>query len=168
MDKAQITTSWLITQLHANWSEACSPASDLVIMLYRSVGLMKERIRQAIKEQGLSFAEFDVLSTLRTVNPPHQLSPTELYQLTLFTSGGMSKLLHKLEKEELISRHAKATDSRYRYARLTEKGKLLTEHVMAAVATVELNLIDEPLSREDQRRLKQILGKMLIYLEERD
>ena len=41
---------------------------------------------------------------LRSVPSPYELTPTELYDAVLLSSGGMTKVLRRLETRGLVSR----------------------------------------------------------------
>ena len=67
--------------------------------------------RPPIKTQyDLLHSHIDVLASLYFDDKP--LSPTDLYDATIFSSGGMTKVLKKLEERELIKREASASDKR--------------------------------------------------------
>ena len=52
----------------------------------------------------LLHSDIDVLAALYFSNENHSLSPTELYDATIFSSGGITKVLKKLEDIEFITR----------------------------------------------------------------
>jgi DNA-binding MarR family transcriptional regulator len=66
---------------------------------------------------------FDVLSALRRVGPPHELSPGELLGLTLVTSGTMTNRLNHLEQRGLVRRKPDPKDARSVRVRLTADGR---------------------------------------------
>lgn len=53
---------------------------------------------------GLNGASFDVLATLRRSGPPYALSPGELMESTMVTSGTMTNRIDQLQKTGLINR----------------------------------------------------------------
>lgn len=71
----------------------------------------------------IHYTDLDVLATLRRSGSPFELSPKELMQSVLITSGAMTALLDRLTKLGLIYRSPDAMDGRVKKAGLTEKGK---------------------------------------------
>ena len=66
---------------------------------------------QYIKDKyGLNHSEIDVLISLYFNNKTQ--TPTELYESTIFSSGGMTKVLKKLEQDKYISRSPDKNDKR--------------------------------------------------------
>jgi DNA-binding MarR family transcriptional regulator len=90
------------------------------------------RVATALKPFDLSYSDFDVLATLRRSGAPFALTPTELMDSVLLTSGAITALLRRLEKRSLIVRESDASDGRVRRAVLTAKGAVLVEEAAAA------------------------------------
>ena len=65
------------------------------------------------RAQGLDFGLFDVLATLRRVGPPYRLTPGELDDWCMVTSGGMTARLQRLEEAGLVARRQDANDGRW-------------------------------------------------------
>ena len=72
------------------------------------------RIGNLLDEKySLSNSELDVLAALRSSGDEEfKLTPTKLYEGLLFSSGGMTKVLKKLEKKEYIRRVDNEEDKR--------------------------------------------------------
>ena len=109
----------------------------------------------------LLHSDIDVLAALYFTNLEHSLTPTELYDATIFSSGGMTKVLKKLEEKNLIKRDISKIDKRKTLVILTEKGAILIED---CVKNVSLKLKDSflVLSQKEQKELSKLLSK-LIY-----
>ena len=114
---------------------------------------------------GLSLAEFEVLVTLRGVPPPNELMPTDLYSAVLMSSGGLTKVLHGLEKRGLVTRAEGKSDRRSKPVRLTAKGRALAERAMADVLASARKQIMSGLSKSEVERLTGLLHKLLAALE---
>ena len=63
-----------------------------------STMIMRDRLTPVFARFGLQAGEFDVLATLRRSGAPYALTPTELYEATMVTSGAMTARLDRLEK----------------------------------------------------------------------
>ena len=73
---------------------------------------------------------FDVLASLRRSGDPYQLSPGQLMQETLVTSGTMTNRLDRLEELELITRRTDPSDGRGSLVTLTKSGMRAVDSAM--------------------------------------
>ncbi|MGL5471709.1 MAG: MarR family winged helix-turn-helix transcriptional regulator [Shewanella sp.] len=78
-------------------------------------------------EFGLGQGEFDVLATLRRSGEPFTLSPSQLYQSMMLSSGAMTSRLDRLENKGLIAREHSKEDRRAVHVSLTTEGKVLID-----------------------------------------
>lgn len=108
---------------------------------------------------GLQRGEFDVLATLRRAGAPFTLTPTELYEATMMTSGGMTARLDRLEKRGLIARRPNPGDRRGTLVSLTEDGRALVEAALRPHAANETRLL-AALDPGEQAQLNQLLRKL--------
>jgi len=105
----------------------------------------------------LNQTDLDVLATLYTLGEnEYTLSPTTLYEKLLFSSGGMTKILKKLENDGLIRRIENDKDKRSKLVQLTSKGK---EKALEALNDV-LTLEDKYFSKLDENE-REVLTKLL-------
>ena len=109
----------------------------------------------------LLHSDIDVLAALYFTNENHSLSPTELYDATIFSSGGMTKVLKKLEDREFIKRDISKEDKRKSSVTLTQNGVFLIESCICETSK-RLENHFKVLSQKEQNDLKKILSK-LIY-----
>jgi len=79
--------------------------------------------RSAFSSHGLETWEFDVLSALRRVGPPFQLTPGALLRTTLVTSGTMTNRIDRLAEAGLVRREPDPRDRRGVLVTLTDAGK---------------------------------------------
>jgi len=109
---------------------------------------------------GLQPGEFDVLATLRRSGAPFALTPTELYEVAMISSGSMTNRIDRLEKAGLIERRPNPADKRGTLVALTANGLAVIEK--AVVAHVEnQRKITEALNPNEQRLLSDLLHKLL-------
>jgi DNA-binding MarR family transcriptional regulator len=71
---------------------------------------------------GLRFIDYSVLRVLFLAKPPYQLSPTRLAEIVVRSSGGMTQILDRLERAQLIARTNDPADRRKVIVGLTPKG----------------------------------------------
>jgi DNA-binding MarR family transcriptional regulator len=128
--------------------------------------LDRTRLAPFATEYGLQTGEFDVIATLRRAGEPYELTPKQLYEALMLSSGAMTSRLDRLERAGLIERRASATDRRSVDVRLTQKGcKLIDEILPLHVANEQEALAS--LSPKEQEQLDRLLGKLIRGLESR-
>ena len=98
--------------------------------LKRLTDHLQAEIDAVYRKHGLSFAAFDVLATLRRSGPPYALSPTDLINWTMVTSGTMTNRIDRLQTQGLIERRPNPDDGRSTVVALTEAGFALIDMVI--------------------------------------
>lgn len=106
-----LTASWLAEQPEVVQGEFQSEF-ELVKRVARLHVLLEEVLLERLRPYGLSKAEYDILSTLRSVGAPYRLRPSELAERILMTSGGISNALRRLEGRGLVGRATDPADAR--------------------------------------------------------
>ncbi len=160
------TADQLIKLKEENWPEIHDSIHEFVVYLNRVRDMGLARGIRILNEHNLSAGEFDILVTLRsTTAPPYVLTPTELQQAVLITSGGLTKLLYQLEARDLVSRSVQKQDKRSKLVHLTAKGKRLVEKVMTVVRNEQRAWIAETFTASELDQLNKLLGKAASALE---
>ena len=118
-----------------------STGKSVVGRLLRLEEILLRTLNAALQPFGMKYQEYAVLATLRVAGAPYQLTPSQLTNTLLFTSGGLSNLLKRLEQAGLIKRHDDPEDGRGVLVRLTPKGKRLADAAMPKHAGAELHLV---------------------------
>lgn len=108
---------------------------------------------------------FDVLAALRRAGTPHQLSPGQLMQETMVTSGTMTNRLDHLEKLQLITREPDPSDGRGSLVTLTKSGIRAVDAAMEELLNNERKLLKE-LTNKDQAQLAELLSALVAKLDE--
>jgi len=106
-------------------------------------------------------SEVNVLASLYTND--RVLSPTQLYDLTIFSSGGMTKLLKRLELKELITRKQDKKDKRCMLVCLTDKGEELIQVVLSDISK-ECSAFFDVLDEKEKDTFKELLKKVLLNM----
>lgn len=125
---------------------------------------LKDEISKTFAQFGLNPGEFDVLATLRRSGKPYQLSPTELYNSMMVSSGTMTHRIDGLEKAELVKRIPDPSDRRGTLIHLTNKGFNLIEKTVEAHVKNEHRILNA-LDKSELEAFTQLLRKLLISLE---
>jgi len=121
--------------------------------------LFNEASALLLEKFDLSSSEMDALATLYFNDKT--LTPTALYELTIFSSGGMTKLLKKLEAKRYISRSFSKKDKRSKLVHIEPKGEVLVQEALALLLQKD-NEFFAILEEEERAMLFKILKK-LIY-----
>ncbi len=113
------------------------------------------------KKYGITNIELDVLASLvMGGGDEYTLSPTQLYDRLLFSSGGMTKVLKRLEDKEYITRLENSEDKRSKLVKLTSKGKKTSDTVLKDVINYESQYFD-CLNKEEKENFQNLLFKIL-------
>ncbi|NRA19777.1 MAG: MarR family transcriptional regulator [Oceanospirillaceae bacterium] len=125
---------------------------------------LTNEMAKTFAQHQLNSASFDMLATLRRSGEPYALSPNELIQTMMVTSGTMTNRIDQLVKRGLVERIANPNDGRSFIIALTAAGfKLIDEAVTAHVATQKK--LTSSLSDSERQRLNTLLTKFLAELE---
>ncbi|WP_340616231.1 MarR family winged helix-turn-helix transcriptional regulator [Xenorhabdus entomophaga] len=136
------------------------PSSMGVIgRLCRVNKIIEQRLQHAFKEHGLSAIEFDILATLRRNNMP--MTPTEMYQSVMLTSGAMSTRIEHMVQRGLIERTANEEDRRSCKIFLTPEGKALIDKAVESHLENQKNIL-ESLTETQQEQLATLLRDWLL------
>ncbi|MBB4933044.1 DNA-binding MarR family transcriptional regulator [Lipingzhangella halophila] len=110
----------------ARWAVELPEAAGMPLELYKRAARLTSILDRAVYAQverlGLTRAEFDILATMRRADAPHRLTPSELSQGLLLSSGGTSNVLRRLTQAGLVERHGNAGDRRSSWVQLTDLG----------------------------------------------
>jgi len=152
-----------VDRILQQWSKArpdldCS-AMGVVGRVGRVSMLWGKQMDVVFEPQGLSRVEFDILATLRRSQVP--LTPTELYQTLMLSSGAMSTRIEVLVQRGLIERMASEEDRRSCKVALTEQGKAVLDRALES----HLANMDQMLScldGDEKTQLAGLLKKILL------
>jgi DNA-binding MarR family transcriptional regulator len=134
--------------------------------LLRGAAFLERDIESALRPLGLSFADFDVVNTLRRRADPGGTNPKVLADSALITTGAMTTRLHRLESAGLIERHPDPDDGRAVRVRLTATGEARARAALAAVLDADRGFLS-PLTRADRATLVAGLRRLLLRAETR-
>jgi len=122
--------------------------------------LLTKRANRLFENIGLGYTDFDVLATLRRQGSPYQLTPTELRNSVLLTSGAMTACLDRLETKSLIARKRASNDRRVVVIHLTKKGLALVNNE-APKRFADSDEVVSSLSESEKNQLEKLLTKLL-------
>jgi DNA-binding MarR family transcriptional regulator len=157
-----------VDQILTQWSRE-RPDLDVSPMgLIGRLGRLRAHISRAheavFQRHGLNSASFDLLATLRRSGPPFRLSPSELLETMMITSGTMTNRIDQLEKQGLVERLPHPEDRRALLVALTEKGHAVIDAAVTDHVANQHRLI-EALTAEDSTALDGLLRQFLTAFE---
>jgi DNA-binding MarR family transcriptional regulator len=125
--------------------------------------VMREHMNPLFAQAGLQSGEFDVLATLRRSGEPYMLSPTQLYEAAMISSGGMTDRLDRLEGAGLVERRPDPKDRRGKLIALTDAGRRLIDETIGRHVSNEERLLSS-LTEAEQQTLDALLRKLVAGL----
>lgn len=117
--------------------------------------------RDVFRRSDIEPWEWDVLSALRRAGTPFQLSPKQLLQQTLVSSGTMTNRIDRLVGRRFVRREADPGDGRSVLVTLTEHGQMRVDAAITRLVDVEAELL-QALSRADRDRMAALLRKLSL------
>jgi DNA-binding MarR family transcriptional regulator len=165
MTQAKLTAEQILLRIAAHWPQADVPAARLMIRVHRLRDLVWASAQAAIRRHGLGPTGFEVLAALRSAPPPWEMRPSEVQAAVLISSGGLTKVLHGLERQGLVVRTGHERDRRTRPARLTPTGAARVEAAMAELRATEEAHLARGLTAEEMTELTALVRKLLQALE---
>jgi DNA-binding MarR family transcriptional regulator len=154
----------VIDHLLAAWREARPDLDPSPLAIVGRVIVLaqhlEESVEKSLAKHNLSLGQFDILATLRRKGSRGGLTPSQLLESVMLSSGGMTARLDKLEAAGLINRTPDADDRRMVVIELTPKGKRVLD---AATATrfAEAKASLPPFEPKDMQTLEALLRRWL-------
>ena len=141
----------------------CSPIAVLG-RVARVARMLDAFYQQSFEPFGISPSEFWLLAELRRVGEPHQLTPTDLRHTLIRSSGGITKVLDRLERDGLVKRRPDASDRRGSLVQLTAKGRRLIDRALNAHMANEHELLG-PMPPAERDALADLLRELSLVFE---
>ena len=132
--------------------------------LSRASRAVDVRLKECYATFGLGEGDFDLLVTVRRNGPPYRLTPTQLGERMMITSGAVTKRVDRLAERGLVQRAVSDGDARSLPVQLTDTGIALTEEAMAAHVANEDRIL-AALSPAERKQLAGLLRTLLVSFE---
>ncbi len=136
----------------------CS-AMGVVGRLRRTSEAWKRQLDLVFKQHELRSIEFDILATMRRMDVA--VTPTELYQTLMLSSGAVSTRIEDLVKRGLVQRVASEQDRRSCKVVLTPSGVGLVDNALND-HVANMNSMVSVLSCSEQEQLASLLKKISL------
>jgi DNA-binding MarR family transcriptional regulator len=120
--------------------------------------------RESLEELDLSFVEYSALRVLDLAGPPFQLSPSRMAEILVRTTGGMTKIVDRLERRGFVTRLRDRSDRRSVLVALTDEGKAMGRKANAAYRVAQRRVLSQ-LDRDDVAAINEHLDLLLEAFE---
>lgn len=127
---------------------------------------IRPRLNAVFATHDLESWEFDVLATLLRNGQPHQLTPGELLDSMMITSGAMTNRLKRLEQRGFVERGASPADGRQVLVTLTAAGLAKVDAALVDHAANEAEIVGA-LTPRQQDQLVTLLRSLHTAVVER-
>ena len=131
--------------------------------IHRIAAALTPELVAVYGRHGLGEGEFDVLATLRRQGAPYALTPGELGERTMVSSGAVTKRVDRLEARGLVERRAHPSDGRSRTVALTAAGRAVVDAAMDEHVLNEARLL-AGLDPDERAALADLLGRLATTL----
>lgn len=121
--------------------------------------------REAFRRSELASWEWDVLSALRRAGEPFRLSPKQLLQQTLVSSGTMTNRIDRLVGRRFVRRESDPADGRGILVSLTEDGRVRVDAAITRLVDAEAHLL-KVLTKTDRERLATLLRTLSLTFDD--
>ena len=151
------------------WAREYPEATDtsglvLITLLARLSVLIETFQQETLERLELMPSDYAVLAALRRAGRPYQLAPNQLYTALERSSGGMTKMLRRLEAMELVTRVNDPEDRRSKLVRLTAAGKKMEKEAFEAFLANTHKLLQSA-SRKDLATIDDAIRRLLGIIE---
>jgi DNA-binding MarR family transcriptional regulator len=154
----------LVAQWHAQRPDLDVGPMQVLSRVTRLAKHLDIARRSAFASHGLETWEFDVLSALRRVGPPFQLTPGALLRATLVTSGTMTNRIDRLTEAGLVHREPDPRDRRGVLVTLTGEGRARVDAALEDLLSGERMLL-AGLDDAQRASLSALLRTVLVPLD---
>jgi DNA-binding MarR family transcriptional regulator len=120
-----------VDRMMADWKrqlpEVAVPELELVKRVARLAARIEEATHAAIADKGITYAEYEVLTTLRSSGST--CGSKDLSLRSSLTTGGTSNVVNRLAAAGLVERVADPDDARRSVVKLTPRGVKLVDEL---------------------------------------
>lgn len=153
----------LVAAWRAEQPEMATLSLEIVKRTARLSALIDAATRRALADADVTYAEFDVLATLRRAGKPYRLKPGRLARESMLTTGGTANILQRLTTAGLVEREPDDHDRRSSWVRLTPKGLRTGATIAEATGKAYAELLDG-VPEKSRHALNDAMREVLIAL----
>jgi len=161
-------TEW-VDDFSEAWAREYPAAVDtsgllLIALLARLSVLIDSFQQETLASFDLMPSDYAVLAALRRAGSPYELAPSQLYSALERSSGGMTKMLKRLEGMDLVRRIDDPEDRRSILVRLTPAGRVVEEKAFNAFVSSTHELL-EAASSSELAEIDDAMRRLLAIIE---
>ncbi|WP_342661748.1 Transcriptional regulator SlyA (plasmid) [Rhodococcus ruber] len=136
-------------------------ASPLQVLgrLHRCYVFYSSSLADLLDMHGLNVASFDLLAALRRAGAPYRMTSSQLAELSLVSTSGITLRVDRLVKAGLVERDRDPNDRRVVHAQLTLKGLETIDHIIGPHFQNESAML-AGLSAGERETLSNLLRKL--------
>ena len=132
--------------------------------IHRIAAALTPELVEVYARHGLGEGDFDVLATLRRQGAPYALTPGELGERTMVSSGAVTKRVDRLAAKGLVERRPSASDLPLAHrVVLTRAGRRVIDAAMDEHVANEARLL-AGLEPDERAALADLLGRLATTL----
>lgn len=146
------------------WDTSPIDVWDRLMLLARHYD---DLLTKVISTYDVSMGGLDVLATLLRSGVPYCLTPTDLRQELLLSSGAMTHRLDRLEEKGLIVRTPNPDDRRGYHIQLSDEGLTMVEDALVAQYDEGRRLL-RSLNESEEAQFITLLRSLQVSLDEED
>ncbi|RYA23757.1 MarR family winged helix-turn-helix transcriptional regulator [Malaciobacter halophilus] len=120
-------------------STKTNPIYKIASRVYSLNELLKKEIEKLLSSYDIGFAELDLLIVLNKADKK-VFKPSELYDKLQFSSGGITKIIKRLEIKHYIKKEVFLEDLRSKPISITKKGQSLVLELFPKVSHLEKSI----------------------------
>lgn len=150
----------LFELMKINWPEAWKITEPEVILFLKISEQLEQGIVREVEKLNILEGDFKVLFRLRACGSDNPQSPTALYTNLGITSGGLTKILHRLKGNEHITRISNLDDGRSKLVKITPEGIAITEDIFAAIVRRDQKYLSV-LDKRERKTMTALCEKLI-------
>lgn len=120
-------------------STKTNPIYKIASKVYNLNKLLKKEVEKLLSSYDIGFAELDLLIVLNKADKK-VFKPSDLYDKLQFSSGGITKIIKRLEIKHYIKKEVFLEDLRSKPISITKKGQSLVLELFPKVSHLEKNI----------------------------
>lgn len=136
---------------------------ETIYSIVLAFNLLNNEMTAYLKDFNLTPAQFNVLMVIKHQGRQNGLSQVEISKKLIVTASNMTRLLDKLEEENLIERLSQEDDRRVKVIKVTEKGSKFLDAVWPGY-NQQLEKLAGHLNSNEQKDVSKILVKLVDQL----
>ena len=135
-------------------------STEITLLLFRIHHVMMRTRTEAARAHDLTIGALVTLFILRACHCDEPITPSDLGEATMMTSGGVSKVLQMIEQRGLVARTPHPSDARSSRIVLSDAGLALVDEILPAVEQRDREALLAGLTSEEVAEFTRLLGKV--------